>query len=217
MSDKTASKSPSFINRMARWFTPILSTMIVLYGITTAYTAYKQSQISNLENEAQIVGLLELTRSNDAFGVADRKSATDFNAITEILILDATGGSTVAIDILKGTLSPEARDAFNRIGDLDEPYYDLLYTYPEALHKNAFIAFGAAGSFGSIGTGYDIALLILAVGLGFAGWSSLLGDESKIGFVFGLASIVLFVAAVFILFNTLGLDIPAEVKPLAEL
>ncbi|KAA3646215.1 MAG: hypothetical protein DWQ07_08305 [Chloroflexi bacterium] len=216
MTDKSPQINPSFISRMARWFTPVLSTMIVLYGITTAYTAFQQSQVDNMEGDAQIVGLLELARSNDAYSVADRKAVTDFDAITQILVFRATGADQEASNILEDTLSDEALASLFRSNDLDEDYYDLLYAEADALYDNAFIAFGAAGSLGNIRTGYDIALLILAVGLGFAGWSSLLGDDSKVGFVFGTASIVLFVIAVVILFNTLGLDMPAEVKPLAE-
>ena len=207
----------SFTSRMARWFTPILSTLIVLYGVTTAFSAFKQSQVDDLENDAQIVGLLELTRSNDAFDVADRKAGTDFDALTRIIILEATGGDPLVIEILEDTLTEEALAALRRSNTLDDAYFDEIYALANALYDNAFMAFSAAGTLGNLRTNYDITLLLLAVGLGFAGWSSLLGDDSRIGFVFGLASTILFVVTVIILAGALGLDMPAEIIPLPEI
>ena len=57
-------------------------------------------------------------------------------------------------------------------------------------------------------------VLTLSVGLAFAAWGALLGEDNKLAYVFGIASLIVFIFVIFIWVGTLGEAIPYVIKPL---
>ena len=81
------------------WFKIGLGVMVTVYGIAAALVSFQASELDAKAREMTFVGIMELTKGNDAYAVADNQSGDDYNAVTQIILLDETGGSLTAIDI----------------------------------------------------------------------------------------------------------------------
>ncbi len=196
------------------WFKIALGVLVTIYGITAALVSFNASELDSKAREMTFVGIMELTKGNDAYSVADNQTGDDFNAVTQIILLEETGGSQTAIDIWYDTLSQEAFDAVERFGDLDDQYYDDLYAYPDELYDNANLAYETAQEFAEVGGQYEQIVLMLAMGLAFVGWASILDEVKLLRSAFGIIAVLVLVFSLYQWLTLSGLNLPPEVLPL---
>jgi hypothetical protein len=68
-----------------------------------------------------------------------------------------------------------------------------MYADPTAMFDEADVLFDKAEEFNERGDGLQLVMLIMALGLAFAAWASLLKDESNIRLAFAFFSIAMLV------------------------
>ena len=129
-------------------------------------------------------------------------------------LLEETGGSQVAIDIWLDTLTDQAFEAYDRSGDVDDQYSEELYAYPNELYDNAILAYQTAQEYSEIGSQYEQITLLLAMGLAFVGWASILDGVKLLRSVFAIIAVLVLVAAVYTWMTTASIPLSPEVLPL---
>lgn len=196
------------------WFKIILGVLVTIYGITAAFVSHQGSQLDTDAREMTFVGIIELTKGNDAYAVADGTWAYDYDALTQIILLEANGGSETAIDIWWETLSEEAKAAIDRSGDLDDQYTEEVYAYANDLYANASLAYETAQTYSDIGNDYELVTLMLAMGLAFVGWASLLDRVRLLQYVFAVIAFLVLGFAIFLWLGTWSTPLPPAVVPL---
>ena len=102
----------------------------------------------------------------------------------------------------------------DRSGDLDDQYYEDVYYEPETLYENAELAFAVADDFNEVKSDLDFIIILLAIGVAFAGWASLLDDVFSLRMFFGGSSAVLLVISLVLWIMFLFVELPLEVFPL---
>ena len=196
------------------WFKIILGILVTIYGVTAALVSYQANELDSKSREMTFVGIMELTRGNDAFAVADFTEKNDYDAITQIFLLEVTGGSQAEIDIWTDTLSDDGYDAMNRSGDLDDEYYDNVYFFANDLYDNATLAYETSQEYSEISGQYEQITLLLAMGLAFVGWASILDGVKLLRFIFGLGAIAALAFSLYLWWITASVPLPPEVLAL---
>ena len=196
------------------WFKIILGVLLTFYGIAAAMVSYQASQLDGTARDMNFIGIRETTRGNDAYAVADNQFTSDYDAITQVILLDQTGGSEAAVQVWMDTLSDEALDAMDRTGDLDDQYSADVYAYPDDLYANAELAYQTSQTYADVSSDYELITLILAMGLAFVGWSSLLDDVRLLRIVFAALGFVVLVVSAYLWLQTAAVPLPPEVVPL---
>ena len=85
-------------------------------------------------------------------------------------------------------LSSMARDA-----PFDKQYYDEMYAEADSTFAEAFAKLDLASAEGEREAGYQLAMLITAVGLAFAAYASLLDESNRLRQIFALMSLIMLV------------------------
>ena len=69
------------------WFKIVLGILVTIYGIAAALVSFQASELDSKAREMTFVGIMELTKGNDAYAVADNQSGDDYDAVTQIIFL----------------------------------------------------------------------------------------------------------------------------------
>jgi hypothetical protein len=188
----------------------------------TAWAAFTAGMYGGNSAEAYFIALRDLTSANDAYGLADRTVATDNSIISDYFINSEFGVSEETLDVLFRGLSDEADEAWTRYDEnpdaedfLDDEYYDLMYSDADALSENSNVAFKIAKQWDDLGDQYEFLGLLLALGLGFAAWASLLSTENIVRYLFAVLAIGILIWSVVVTFQLVSTPTPAEVTALS--
>jgi len=195
-------------------FNLFLGILVTIYGIVATLVSYQSSQLNDDARNMTFVGIMELTKGNDAYAVADNIVNADFEAMTEMLLLWERGGSEAEVQIWQDTLSQEALDAMDRSGDLDDIYYENAYSVANDLYDNAELAYQTAQGYLEVANDYDLVALLLALGLAFTAWASLLENLKLVRFIFAGMSVLLLVISFLIYWGAVTTVLPPAVVPL---
>jgi hypothetical protein len=223
MSDTTPEKG-GFIGNLSRasWVEPLLGALVAVFGIMTAWAAFTAGMYGGNSAEAYFIALRDLTSANDAYGLADRTVATDNSVISDYFINSEFGVSEETLDVLFRSLSDEADAAWTRYEEdpdaedfLDDQYYEEMYGYADELSENSNVAFKIAKQWDDLGDQYEFLGLLLALGLGFAAWASLLSTENIVRYLFAVLAIGILIWSAVVTFQLVSTPTPAEVTALS--
>jgi hypothetical protein len=78
----------------------------------------------------------------------------------------------------------------------DDQYYDEMYADALGLWEESDINFELASQFDEKGDQLQLVMMIMALGLAFAAWASLLGAESNMRLLFALFGLIMFVVGI---------------------
>jgi len=78
----------------------------------------------------------------------------------------------------------------------DDQYYNDVYADADAYFDDSDANFGTAGEWNNRGDGLQIVLSIMALGLAFAAWASLLKEDSNMRLLFALFAVIALVIGV---------------------
>lgn len=195
-------------------FNLFLGILVTIYGIVATLVSYQSSQLNDDASNMTFVGIMELTKGNDAYSVADNSVTADFDAITQIFLLWERGGSDAEEQIWRDTLSLDAQDALDRSGYLDDTYYEDIYIFANDLYDNAELAYQTAQDYLEVANDYDLVTLLLALGLAFTAWASLLENLKLVRFIFAGMSVLLLAVSLLIYWGAASTVLPPAVVPL---
>lgn len=195
-------------------FNLFLGILVTIYGVVATLVSYQSSQLNDEARNMTFVGIMELTKGNDAYSAADAIVSADYDSITQIFLLRETGGRAGEVLIWEDTLTQEAQDALDRSGDLDDVYYEEAYLYANQLYGNAELAYETAQEYLEVASSYDLVTLLLALGLAFTAWSSLLENLRLVRFIFAGMSVFLLLISSVLYWGAVSTPLPSPILPL---
>jgi hypothetical protein len=170
----------------------VLGTLIALLSVFTAFAGWQGSVADGQQNEFEILGMARLNDGNAEYLRSNQDITQDYNYFDN-WYLNVDERPDVA-DYYKESFSQPLLDAIDRDnGVWDEQYYDDVYADANAYFDESDANFAKAGEWNERGDAFQLLLMVMALGLAFAAWASLLKDESNMRVVFALFAAIMFV------------------------
>ena len=172
----------------------LLGTMIALLSVFTAVASYQGSMADSKQNEFEINGMKSLNDGNAEYLSANQFVVYDFTMYDGWYTADTEDKAAY----YEASYSEELQNsiAANPDDPFSEAYYDAMYGTANALFDEADVNFETASQWDERGDQLQLVMLVMALGLAFAAWASLLGAESNIRLVFSLLALIMLVAGV---------------------
>ena len=171
-----------------------LGTLIALLSVLTAFASWQGSIADSKQNENEVFGMQNLTDGN-----AEYLSANQF-IVYDYTMFDGwyTSDTDELAAYYEASYSPQLQDAI--AADPDNPfsdaYYDAMYAPAYDYWEMSEAHFEAAGQWDNRGDGLQLVMLIMALGLAFAAWASLLREESNLRLFFSLFGLLALFAGI---------------------
>jgi hypothetical protein len=170
----------------------LLGTMIALLSVFTAIASWQGSVADGQQNELEILGMANLNDGNAEYLRANSDIAQDYNYFDN-WYLNTDERPDIA-EYYHDSFSQPLLDAIDRDnGVWDDQYYAEVYSDANALFDESDANFETAGQWNERGDALQLVLMIMALGLAFAAWASLLKEESNMRIVFALFAVITFI------------------------
>jgi hypothetical protein len=175
-----------------------LGAMIALLSAGTAISSYQGSMSDSDQNKYEILGMQQLNDGNAEYLRANQDITQDYNYFDNWYI-NADERPEIA-DYYQTSFSEPLLAAVDRDPDTvwDDQYYDDMYADATALWDESDTNFDLASQWDERGDRLQLVMLIMALGLAFAAWASLLGAESNMRLLFSALGLISFIAGVLI-------------------
>jgi hypothetical protein len=182
----------------------VLGTLIALLSIFTTLASLQGSVADGKQNEYEILGMKSLNDGNAEYLRANQDITQDYNYFDN-WYLNLDERPDVA-EYYQGSFSQALLDAMDRDPDTvwDDQYYNDVYADADAYFDDSDVNFETAGEWNNRGDGLQIVLSVMALGLAFAAWASLLKEDSNMRMLFALFAVIALVIGVI---NYLGLPV----------
>ncbi len=171
----------------------ILGLLVSVLSVLTAAANYMAYQEGNSSLDNNLDGDRALAESNTLYLEATQYIIVDYNMYDGYQI--QSGLDDVAAEYYHSQFSAPLLSSVERDGIWDDQYYDEMYTDALAKRDEAFAFFDKAKRQSE--RGYQLSMLIAAVGLAFAAYASLMDETKRLRSVFALISILLFAFSAF--------------------
>lgn len=168
----------------------ILGTLIAVLSVFTAVTSWQGSVADGKQNEFELLGVTSLNDGNAEYLRANQDITQDYNYFDNwYLNVDEKPD---AAEYYQFNFSQALQDAVERNPDAvwDDQYYDEMYADANAYFDESDANFAKAGEWNDRGDGLQVVLMIVALGLAFAAWASLLKEESNMRVLFALFALL---------------------------
>ena len=173
----------------------ILGLLVSVLSVLTAGANYMAYQEGNSSLDNNLDGDRALAESNTLYLEATQYIIVDYNMYDGYQI--QSGLDDVAAEYYHSQFSAPLLSSVERDGIWDDQYYDEMYTDALAKRDEAFAFFDEAKRQSERESGYQLSMLIAAVGLAFAAYASLMDETKRLRSVFALISILLFAFSAF--------------------
>ena len=184
-----------------------LGAMIAILSVFTAGVSYLGAISDSKQNEFEIQGMKDLNDGNAEYLRANQDITQDYNYFDNWYINDGTDRQDIA-DYYQENFSEALIAAFeSEEGVWSDEYYDAMYTDAYVYWDSSDANFETASQYDERGDQLQLVMLIMALGLAFTAWASLLGAESNMRSLFALFGIIALVAglaAYFLLVPVVG-------------
>ena len=174
----------------------VLGTLIALLSIFTTLASLQGSMADGKQNEYEILGMKSLNDGNAEYLRANQDITQDYNYFDN-WYLNLDERPDVA-EYYQGSFSQALIDAMDRDPDTvwDDQYYNDVYADADAFFDDSDVNFETAGEWNNRGDGLQIVLSVMALGLAFAAWASLLKEDSNMRLLFALFAVIALVIGV---------------------
>lgn len=168
-----------------------LGFLVTALSVFTAATNYATYHISNTASDHEKEGSKLLANSNTEYVRATQFILQDYTMYDGFYV--QTGVDDFASEYYQSNFSPELQASYDRDDAFDDQYYDEMYAYSDDLFDQAFDEFDSAQAASKREAGFQLAMLVAAVGLAFAAYASLLDEQNKIRPLFALMSFLMLI------------------------
>jgi hypothetical protein len=168
----------------------ILGTLIALLSVFTAVASLQGSVADGKQNDFEILGMKSLNDGNAEYLRSNQDITQDYNYFDN-WYLNLDERPDVA-EYYQGSFSQALLDAVDRNPDAvwDDQYYEAVYADANAYFDDSDANFEIAGQWNDRGDRLQLVLMIMALGLAFAAWASLLKAEGNMRVLFALFAIM---------------------------
>jgi hypothetical protein len=174
----------------------VLGTLIAVLSVFTAVASYQGSLADGNQNEFELSGMANLNDGNAEYLRANQDITQDYNYFDN-WYLNVDERPDIA-EYYQGSFSQALLDAMERDPETvwDEQYYTDIYADADAYFVDSDAAFEKVGEWNERGDKLQLVLMIMALGLAFAAWASLLREESNMRLLFSAFAIITLVIGV---------------------
>jgi hypothetical protein len=178
----------------------MLGFLVTVLSIFTAVANYSTYVVGGKASDYQAEGDRLLANSN-----------TEYIRATQFIIVDYTmydryyvnlDKDNAAADYYQANFSDELKASLDRNDAFDSAYSDAMYADADATFDEAFAKIDQSNAESGREAGYQLAMLITAVGLAFAAYASLLDEANRLRRVFALMSLIMLVLSLSMFFVT---------------
>lgn len=174
----------------------ILGSLIAILSVFTAVSGYQSSMADSDQTKYNVQGQQKLTDANAEYLSANQMIVYDYSMFDGWYTAEnedkAAYYESNYSEELQNAITANADDPF---GDV---YYDAMYTNANAMFDESDALFNKAEEFNERGDMLQLVMLVMALGLTFAAWASLLKEESNIRVIFSFFSILMFIYGIVI-------------------
>lgn len=173
-----------------------LGTMIALLSVFTAVASYQGAMADSEQNKFEILGMQALNDGNAEYLTSNQDILQDY-AYFDNWYLNVEERPDVA-EYYEFNFSPALQAAIERDPDVvwDEAYYEEMYAIPAELFDESDYNFEIGSQWDERGDQLQLVMLIMALGLAFAAWASLMSVESNMRYLFALLGVIALVAGI---------------------
>jgi hypothetical protein len=174
----------------------LLGTLIAFLTVLTAVSSYQGALADGQQNDFETLGMKNLNDGNAEYLRVNQDITQDYNYFDN-WYLNVDERPDVA-EYYQSNFSQALLDAMKRDPDAvwDDQYYEAVYTDANAYFDESDANFEKAGEWNERGDRLQLVLMIMALGLAFAAWASLLKEESNLRLLFSAFAIITLVAGV---------------------
>lgn len=171
-----------------------LGTLIALLSVSTALASYQGAMSDSEQNKYEILGMQALNDGNAEYLRVNQDITQDYNYFDN-WYLNVDERPEIA-EYYEGSFSEQLTAAIERNPDVvwDDQYYEEMYADPIALFEESDANFEIGSQWDERGDQLQLVMLIMALGLAFTAWGSLLGAESRMRLLFSLFGLISFIA-----------------------
>ncbi len=175
----------------------ILGTLIAILSVGTAYASYTGAMADSDQNKYEIQGMKALNDGNTTYLEANQNLSQDYNYFDNWYVNE--GVDQEKADYYLEQMSDELATLATSDQDFTESDWD---TYITGIFADSYQLFDRSEKSFQLATAYDekgdqlqLVMLLMALGLAFAAWASLLSEESNLRPIFAIFAIITLVAA----------------------
>lgn len=178
-----------------------LGTMIAILSVFTAYSSYLGAMSDSEQNKFEILGMQQLNDGNAEYLRANQDITQDYNYFDN-WYLNVDERPDIA-EYYQFNFSEALTSAFESEPDVvwTEEYYDSMYADAIALWDESGTNFDLASQWDERGDQLQLVMLIMALGLAFVAWASLLGAESNMRVLFSVFGTIALLAGLLVFFT----------------
>jgi hypothetical protein len=172
----------------------LLGTLIAILSVLTALAGWQGSIADSKQNESEVKAMQQLNDGNAEYLSANQFIVYDYTMYDGWYTTDSEDKAAY----YEASYSPELQEsiAANPDDPFSEAYYDAMYTSANELWSDSDANFERAGQWDNRGDFLQLVMLIMAVGLAFAAWASLLKEESRMRLLFASFALITLVIGI---------------------
>lgn len=170
----------------------VLGTLISLLSIFTAIASYQGALADGKQNDYEIQGMKSLNDGNVLYLESNQIWIQDDGNYDNWYINRDFDPEIAAYyegnftELLAGAIERNGADEY----PIDDQYIDELYADANELFDESDASFETANDWNGRGDHLQLVLTIMAIGLAFAAWGSLMKEESNLRVFFSLLAII---------------------------
>lgn len=178
----------------------LLALIIAIFSILTAYAAFLSAQIDSTSTDNYFLAQSLLNEANSLYIERGQDIIYDFGAFDSFVVYE-NSDPDISEYYFNAMSEPAIASLDRPDGPFDQGYYDEMYEIPNEIRDEEIELFENAAHDSNRAVAYQLTVLIMAVGLSFAAWSSLASKRRLIQFVFlALSVLALLIGLVQMLF-----------------
>lgn len=173
----------------------VLGLLIAVFSVFTAWASYQGALSDGDQSKANLAGMKALTDGNAEYLTANQDIIQDYTYF-DTYYLNTESNPDIA-EYYQASFSDALNASMEReSGPFDEQYYTDMYDYPNTFFGEADAQFELGEKWNERGDQLQLVMLIMAVGLSFAAWASLVSEESKMRLIFTLLALATLVLGI---------------------
>jgi type II secretory pathway pseudopilin PulG len=172
----------------------VLGSLIAILSVLTGVASFQGSIADSKQNENEVKGMQTLNDGNAEYLSANQFIVYDYTMYDGWYTADTTDKE----EYYQASYSEELQNsiATNPDDPFSEDYYNTMYASANDYWADSDAAFEAAGQWDNRGDGLQLVVLIMALGLAFAAWASLVKEESNMRVLFSALAVIMLVYGV---------------------
>ncbi len=173
----------------------VLGTLIAILSIMTAMSSYQGAMADSEQNKFEILGMVNLNDGNVLYLESNQIWIQDDGNYDNWYINQVNNPEVAAY--YEGNFTEALFAAIERNGaneyPMDDQYEEELYADAYELFDESEASFELGAEWDERGDQLQLIMLLMALGLTFAAWASLLKDESNMRIVFAVMAFAVLV------------------------